>query len=144
MTRPPKPPATEVELPATEIELEVWQFVRLMVELEDGPGEGRLPKSVPESWGLAWREIDARLSERGKNDPDDYASLMMDQVVALTVSSSKHMEAAIKAIGRVIPKLERQSKGSSDKKERRDLAWEAESLSRLAAELRRRQADAAD
>ena len=68
-----------------ELRIPVWQFVRIMVELE-GRASSKRPRggSVYTDWRDAWAELDARLSDLGERDAAAFANLMMEQEVVVT------------------------------------------------------------
>ena len=75
-----------------KLEIGVWQFVRIMVELEarSRRSKNRRPAAkgratVYDDWREAWEELDNRLSELGGRDQEAYADLMMNQNVVVKV-----------------------------------------------------------
>jgi hypothetical protein len=94
----------------TEIRIVVWQFVRIMVQLETEASRRR-PKggggrsSLFESWREAWEELDAKLTDLGKRDHRAYSNLMMDQEVVLECASAGDLAELVQTVDRVIKRL---------------------------------------
>ena len=65
-----------------EIEITVWQFVRLMVDLEEHAPSGE----AYAAWSEAWNELDRRLEELRQRDHESYADLMMNQEVVVAAT----------------------------------------------------------
>ena len=83
-----------------EIEITVWQFVRLMVDLEEHAPSGE----AYAAWSEAWNELDRRLEELRQLDHESYADLMMNQEVVIQADKAR-LEQAAKALGRVVKAL---------------------------------------
>lgn len=90
-----RPRPRTADAPA-ELRLDVWQFVRIMVALEAMPASAAL-----RAWGGAWRELDDRLTQLGKTDPDAFAALMMDEEVVLPAPDRRVLDDAERALRRV-------------------------------------------
>ncbi len=71
--------------PPADVRLPVWQFVRLMVEVEETLSRGRNgdAAAVMGAWRDIWSELDAELTRLGEADQAAFAGLMMDQEVVL-------------------------------------------------------------
>lgn len=105
-----------------KLEFTVWEFVRLMVELE-----GTADSSAPDNrggayaaWHEPWRELDDRLTELGKRDPAGFDNLMMEQTVTVPCRSSRQLREAIDAFTRVTKDLKQEIKQSRKNPERID------------------------
>jgi hypothetical protein len=81
----------------------VWQFVRIMVCLEQqvGDSEDVRKNSVLSAWRGIWRELDSRLAELGQSDTAAYADLMMEQEVVIDEMSASNIDEVIVAIDNV-------------------------------------------
>lgn len=79
----------------------IWQFVRIMVCLEQQTGTADAPRkgAVLSAWGEIWQELDARLAELGQSDPAAYADLMMEQEVIIDDISAAQIDEVVGAIG---------------------------------------------
>lgn len=105
-----------------KLEFTVWEFVRLMVELE-----ASADSSAPDSGGSAyaawrepWAELDDRLTDLGKRNPDGFADLMMEQTITVPCGSRRHCKEATDALGRVIIDLGQEIKQSRKNSDRVD------------------------
>jgi hypothetical protein len=78
----------------------IWQFVRIMVCLEQKTGEtdDLRKESVLSAWGEIWRELDGRLDDLGKTDAAAYADLMMEQEVIIDEISANQIDEVVGAV----------------------------------------------
>lgn len=69
----------------------VWQFVRIMVRLEEtAKTRGRSPRDrLYREWRASWDEVDRALTRLGGSDADAFADLMMDHDVVLQCSEDQ-------------------------------------------------------
>ena len=69
----------------------VWQFVRIMVRLEEtAKTRGRSPRDrLYREWRASWDEVDRALTRLGESDADAFADLMMDHDVVLQCSEDQ-------------------------------------------------------
>lgn len=88
-----------------ELRIVVWQFVRIMVQLETEAKRGRRAASVFRDWREAWEELDQRLTQLGESDIAAYSNLMMDQEVVLQCKGRRQLDEALHAIDRVVKRL---------------------------------------
>jgi len=94
----------------TEIRIVVWQFVRIMVQLETEsarrkPRGGPSKTSLYESWQEAWDELDTKLTDLGKRDHRAYSNLMMDQEVVLECATAADLAEVVQTVDRIIKRL---------------------------------------
>ena len=94
----------------TEIRIVVWQFVRIMVQLETEsarrkPRGGAAKTSLYESWQEAWEELDTKLTDLGKRDHRAYSNLMMDQEVVLECATAADLAEVVQTVDRIIKRL---------------------------------------
>ena len=95
----------------TELRVVVWQFVRIMVQLETEsarrkPGRREAPSgSVYHDWREAWDELDAKLTDLGKRNARAYAALMMDQEVVVECRNRAQIDEVALTVDRVIKRL---------------------------------------
>ena len=95
----------------TELRIVVWQFVRIMVQMETEvtrrkQGRRQAPAgSVYHDWREAWEELDSKLTELGKNNVQAYATLMMDQEVVLACRNQGQIDEVVRTVDRVIKRL---------------------------------------
>ncbi|NQV22062.1 MAG: hypothetical protein HQ511_11660 [Rhodospirillales bacterium] len=122
-----------------ELEFVVWEFVRLMVELEESSNSPARDKSggAYTAWREPWQELDTRLADLGARDANEFANLMMEQVVTVPCTSRRQLKAAVDALIRVAVKLKkeiRQARGDIDRIE--ELEFERAELDSLIERLR--------
>lgn len=121
----------------SEIRMPVWQFVRLMVQVEESlkafRGRNKPPalKDLYDAWDDTWLELDQRLGELGKNDPDAFAELMMRQDVVLTNATPRRTKVAAGEIRKVVSSMKTALKNEKDPKAKEDLTFEIEELEDL-------------
>ena len=83
-----------------ELRFTVWQFVRLMVHLEQHP-DTRL-----NAWGEIWRDLDAELAALAEHDVEAYGETMMDKEVVLEDATPAQALAAKDALETVMDELD--------------------------------------
>jgi hypothetical protein len=111
-----------------ELRITVWQFVRIMVSLEDR----RKRPLVYDDWKAAWHELDGELTRLGHDDQVAYSDLMMNQEVVLEFSNDKRRGEIRAALERVMQRMKRELRvAKSGKEERRSLKFELDELSEL-------------
>ncbi len=120
-----------------EVRLPVWQFVRLMVQVEETmkkAGRGRTPQAVYDlhkTWDDTWLELDKRLEELGRNDPAAFSELMMSQDVVLTDATPRRKTAMAGEIRKVMKSMRATLKKTKDKETIVDLEFELDELEDL-------------
>ena len=120
-----------------EVRLPVWQFVRLMVQVEETmkkAGRGRAPQAVYDlhkTWDDTWLELDKRLEELGRNDPVAFSELMMSQDVVLTDATPRRKAAMAGEIRKVMKSMRATLKKTKDKETVSDLEFELDELEDL-------------
>lgn len=96
-------------MPLLELKFDVWQFVRVMVHLEDNDPKSSLLKK----WGDVWSELDKDLAKLAASDFEAYSDLMMNQNVVFEDSSNEDLAETLKVLDGVIVQM----KGASKKKD---------------------------
>ena len=110
-----------------EIDLTVWQFVRIMVELERRKSRSLAYKL----WQGAWEELDGRLDAlRAGDKMDEFSNLMMNQEVSLQAEKIHLIEAA-EAAERVISVIGKTLSKTRDTKAKDELMFEQAELSEV-------------
>ena len=110
-----------------EIDLTVWQFVRIMVELERRKSRSLAYKL----WQGAWEELDGRLDAlRAGNKMDEFSNLMMNQEVSLQAEKI-HLTEAAEAAERVISVIGKTLAKTRDTKAKDELMFEQAELSEV-------------
>jgi len=84
-----------------ELHFTVWQFVRLMVQLEDHPD------SLFEAWDDVWRTLDTNLTELAEHDADAFSDMMMNQDVIIEDATPPQALAAEEALKMVMVQLDK-------------------------------------
>ncbi len=125
-----------------KLEIGVWQFVRIMVELEGRAArrKGQRPAakgrpSVYDDWREAWDELDSRLTELGARDQAAYADLMMNQDVVVKCHGSGQLEEVRDALGRIIETLKAEIDRGGPRGRLKDLRFESRELQGLRQDL---------
>jgi hypothetical protein len=122
-----------------DLAIDVWQFVRIMVELEARAQKRRSRGPAFRAWKEAWAELDRSLTEIGARDAAAFAELMMDQQVVLPAPGEAELEDALAALDAVIAQLAAAlGRGKGGTRRRADLQFERESLAELRTRLSRR------
>lgn len=121
-----------------EIRFAVWQFVRLMVQLEDTvkTATGAPLKDLYDGWEDIWVDLDARLVDLGKHDHDAFADLMMDQEVICDDLSAEECGLVADVLETVQEKIKAALRETEDEQEVEDLSFERDELTVLIREAR--------
>ena len=135
---------TRVSAPSTgtELRLIVWQFVRIMVQLETVSrvrvrGRERGP-SVYQDWRGSWTEIDRTLERLGKTDGEAFADLMMNQEVILRCRDRSQVNEVTRTSENVVSQLDELLKAArGDAKHEEELQFERREMKALVKHLRR-------
>lgn len=126
--------------PTTELRLTVWQFVRIMVQLETVAkvrGGTRGP-SVYQDWRGSWTEIDRTLERLGKTDAEAFSDLMMNQEVVLRCRDRIQINEVSRTAENVVGQLDellREARGDAKREE--ELQFERREMKALVKQLRR-------
>ncbi|MCZ6593025.1 MAG: hypothetical protein O7G13_13890 [Alphaproteobacteria bacterium] len=123
-----------------ELRLAVWQFVRIMVQLETA-SRARGRRSAPSlygAWRSAWQEVDRRLTELGKTDTAGFSDLMMEQEVVLQCRGRAQLNELMRTLDNVVNQLKAEIKAASgDARQMTDLRFERTELETLGRRLRK-------
>ena len=123
-----------------ELRLVVWQFVRVMVQLE-AVSRARGREGAPSlygAWRPVWQEIDRRLSEVGKTDAAGFSDLMMEQEVVLQCRNRAQINELTRTLENVVNQLKSEIKAASgDARRLTDLKFEKTELETLGRRLRK-------
>ncbi len=123
------------------LEFAVWQFVRIMVRLEEQAAKKRgfAKTSVFGAWRARWREVDQRLSKLGQADAEGFSDLMMRQKVVIEDATAPQRAEVARVIVEVIDQLKAEIKNSAgDESRASDLRFEKKELEGLRSRLKRR------
>lgn len=124
-----------------DLTLDVWQFVRLMVGMEEtlnlhGGGKGTDIKTLYDKWEDTWVDLDARLVDLGKHDFDAFADLMMEQEVVLEGVSDGERGIIWRELDKVVARIKTTLAGTDDPGEVEDLSFERDELTLLIRDLK--------
>jgi hypothetical protein len=133
------------------LDITVWQFVRIMVQLEavaksrsggrrGGPpvAKDRAPQQRPvyADWRAAWQEIDRELTRLAAGDAEAFADLMMNRNVVLECRGRGQLNEVTRAIGNIVHQMREQVRASAgDEQHAADLRFEIRELEKLARKL---------
>ena len=109
-----------------ELEFTVWQFVRIMVDLE-ARGDA---SPAYKAWRDAWRELDGQLEKTRKKDADAFADLMMNKEVIVDADNAQIRDAADAAL-RVAKSISKARKKAKNQRAKDDLLFEQGELEEL-------------
>lgn len=117
------------------LDFTVWQFVRLMVHLEESApaeaGDDALPPLL-EAWQDIWEPLDSELTELGESDFEAYADMMMDQDVIVEDVPPAHVNQAVAGLQAVAGILEQEIAQGPAPEHLESLEYERDSLKALA------------
>lgn len=91
------------------LDFTVWQFVRLMVHLEESESAQATDKDLPpllEAWTDIWQPLDEELIALGESDFEAYADMMMDQDVIIDDVPPGHVDQVVDGLKAVAGILE--------------------------------------
>ncbi len=124
-----------------DLRLPVWQFVRVMVQVEETLAQApdAAAASLSQAWSDVWRELDAALTRLGEADSQAFADLMMDQEVVLEAVAPD----LARSVGRVLAKVIRTMRanleaGPTEGHRAEDLRFEVAELEKTLESLQRR------
>jgi len=119
--------------------LDVWQFVRLMVRMEEtlqaGDGSSAL-RQLYERWEDLWVDLDARLVDLGRTDMDAFADLMMEQEVVLEDVPPGAYALVADELEKVAAELRRTLSHTEDPAQVEDLSFERDEIALTVRALR--------
>ena len=112
------------------LSLDIWAFVRIMVQLED---EGAEKSPLFLAWAEAWGEVDARLAALAQSDFEAYAAMMMETQINLELPEA--LQSAVLTTVRHTIKTLKTKRVAADAEMRKDLKFEIEGLYTLRNQL---------
>ena len=125
----------------TKLRFTVWQFVRLMVHLEDRqiakPGPRPEETALLDAWAEIWSPLDQDLARLAESDTDAYSDMMMDQDVVIEEATPAQVLAAKAALEAVIKEMDLALKRGGDTALLESLAFERRELGQLVRKLGR-------
>ncbi len=131
---------TEGGASSNELRIVVWQFVRIMVQLETvarARGRAKAP-TVYADWRASWTEIDRTLTRLADSDADAFSDLMMNQEVVLRCRDKSQVNEVTRAIENVINQLDQQIRAvRGEAKAEEELRFERREMNALLKFLRK-------
>ena len=121
-----------------ELRFTVWQFVRLMVHLEDAAKRTRQQNALYDDWAEVWSPLDQDLANLAESDADAYGEMMMDQDVVFDAPTPEQIATAQVTLEAVIADMDRAVKAGGDETHLESLKFERRELHKLARKLARR------
>ncbi len=123
-----------------ELKFTVWQFVRIMVSLEEA-GRDKKAKSAYEAWSETWKDIDEQLTRLAEEDHDAYSEMMMDREVVFENVAKEQATEVLRALEAVTLSMKSEiDKGEADpdylesiRLERRELRGKSSKLKKALA-----------
>ncbi len=96
-----------------ELEFTVWQFVRIMVDLEE---RGDISPAY-KAWRESWQELDTQLERSRRKSAEAFADLMMNKEVIVNGEKAQILDAAEAArrVAKSISKARSKVKNQSEK-----------------------------
>lgn len=113
-----------------KLEISVWQFVRIMVELEAAAvrvKDGRRPTAY-DDWREAWEELDNRLTDLAARDHAAYGDLMMNKDVVVKCRGETQRREVVQALDRVIKTMKSEIRRGGKRQRLEDLRFESREL----------------
>lgn len=111
-----------------------WQFVRLMVRLEESRRQSGERRSLYDAWRADWETLDGELERLRRDDFGAFSELMVDKEVVFDSVKTHHVETVAMLLAEVADQLARdQVKARGKKKD--DLRFEENELRELAETL---------
>jgi hypothetical protein len=118
-----------------DIAFDVWQFVRIMVQLEATAKGG----AAWSAWRESWEELDAKLESLRRRDPRAFGELMMDQQVVLPLDRRGQLAEVTIAAQAVLANLDTSiADRNLDRQRRTDLRFERSEMAELIEALQQR------
>lgn len=109
-----------------DITMPVWQFVRLMVRIEETQekhADINLRKLYSE-WEEFWADLDARLIDAGNRSREEFAHMMMQQEVVMHRMDDIQMALIRRESKALIKQLQKLASEAKLKEDKRNLNYE--------------------
>lgn len=119
------------------ISFTVWQFVRVMVYLEEAANPTSDQQALSKAWGEVWAELDQQLSQLAEDDFDAYSAMMMDQDLIIDDATPGQIETAKGVIEKVMKQLDALQEEGGDDEYLQSLKFERRELRQLARKFGR-------
>ena len=119
----------------------VWQFVRVMVDLEKNNTskyskyKKHRNQPIVKDWNKKWKVLDQELTNLQKIDHLAYSKLMMQESVGVSVKSKAQLNEVITAIDNVVRDLSKLLKNEKDSIQKSAFEFEKKELNKLKKNL---------
>lgn len=120
-----------------EIRFTVWQFVRLMVHLEDQAKLSPDEQALFKAWNDVWKPLDENLAHLAASDVDAYSDMMMDQDVVIENATAEQAATAKAALDAVMGEMDATIAAGGDDDAVDSLKFERRELRQLSRKLGR-------
>jgi len=124
-----------------ELRFTVWQFVRLMVYLEETNDTSSVQKTAKaalrDAWDDVWQPLDQELTELVERDFDAYSNLMMDQDVVIENATPEQIKTAAHALNHVMVEMDQAIAAGGELEHLQNLKFERRELRQLTRKLDR-------
>ncbi len=120
-----------------KLEIGVWQFVRIMVELEAAAkhAKARRRSTAFDDWREAWDELDNRLTDLAARDHAGYTDLMMNKDVVVKCRGETQRRELVQALDRVIKTMKGEIRRGGKRQRLEDLRFESRELQALRGDI---------
>ena len=128
-----------------DLHFAVWQFVRIMVYLEERLKRKKKFKQASAykqmqdlylAWEDVWVDLDAKLLDFGRHDKAQFAWLMMEQEVVISDCSPSIRDLVCQLIEGVVAEINQKLTKTDDSGQTEDLSFERDALTLLNHDFR--------
>ena len=118
-----------------ELRFTVWQFVRVMVNVEESPD----PHGIGRAWGETWAALDQELTNLADQDFDAYSDMMMNQDLVIDDATPALAHAVCGVLDAVMGELDAAIKAQSESEDElaQNLKFERRELRQLSRKIAR-------
>ena len=114
------------------MKLDIWEFVRLMVAVEQEPGN-----PLMQAFAQQWQEVDQALTELAQEDHIAYSDMMLNQQIDLGDLTRQQSQAAIDTFTQVIAEIKKLEAKASAPEEVETFKLERKALAKTVKRLKR-------
>lgn len=119
----------------------VWQFVRIMVDLEKNITSKNLKykkqrnQPVFKDWNTKWKSLDQELTNLQKVDHLAYSKLMMQESINVSVKSKAQLNEVITSVDNIVRELSKLLKNEKNISQKYAFEFEKKELNKLKNDL---------
>lgn len=120
-----------------DITMPVWQFVRLMVKMEETAEKYNdvALRKLYADWEEFWADLDAKLLDMGNRSREEFAHMMMYQEVVMHRLDDDNIRLITREFTALIKELKRKAQETRNKEEKRNIHYEWREISLFLKEL---------